>query len=297
MARAEAAAPFDVVQSADHRGIGLGLSPRPGRLNVVRCSAAMDLYMACDGRHDRVAMMQIALEEASVRKADFAFAPSRLTASHYSRKLGREVGVLPTPVYVEVPEQRQMQSGLPARYLLHFAGIMMARKGTDLVADSLPMALTEAPDLTMIWVGQLEETYRQRLLAPLGAAAAQVICLPPQDKATLYSLIRGAVCAVLPSRIDNLPNTVLESLMLGVPVIGSQDSSIEELVEDGVTGVLIDNGSVPDLARAMVQAWQGRLGLSPGGPWADSSAIGRRFQPQAALNAYMEAIAVARPQP
>lgn len=251
-------------------------------------------YMACDGRHDRLAMMQIALEEASVRKADFVFAPSRLTASHYSRKLDREMAVLPTPVYLEVSgPEGDGQGRMPARYLLHFAGIMMARKGTDLVAQALPLALSEAPDLTMIWVGQLEETYRQRLLAPLGAAAAQVICLPPQDKATLYGLIRGAVCAVLPSRIDNLSNTVLESLMLGTPVIGSRDSSIEELVKDGVTGVLIPNGSAPDLAAAMVRAWRGDLDSHPGGRWP-STALGRAFRPEIALTAYLEAVSAAR---
>jgi glycosyltransferase involved in cell wall biosynthesis len=291
--RRHAAAAFDVVQSADHRGIGLALAARPDRLLVVRCSAAMDLYMRCDGRIDRMADIQIAMEQATVARADFAFAPSRLIARHYSAKLGRPVATLRPPVYAEVPAADTPPIGLPPRYLLHFAGQLMPRKGTDLIAAALPQALLQAPDLTMLWVGQLDPAERDRLLAPLGTAAARVICLPRQDKAALYGLIRGAVAAVLPSLIDNLPNTVLESLMLGVPVIGSRDSSIEELVEDGVTGVLIPNGSVPALAEAMVRAWTGRLDLAPAGPDWSATALGRTYRPDVALQSYLQAIAAA----
>ena len=117
--------------------------------------------------------------------------------------------------------------------------------------------------------------------------------MPRQDRAALYALIRGAACTVLPSRIDNLPNSVLESLMLGTPVIGTRDSSIEELVEDGVTGVLIPNGSAADLAAAMVRAWAGTLDLRPAGPWTNST-LGRAFRPEAALSAYLAAITAAR---
>ena len=321
LARAEAAAPFDVVQSADHHGIGLAIPARPGRLRAVRCSAAIALYMDCDGRRDRMARMQIALEEAAVAGADFAFAPSRLTARYYAGKLAREVAVLPSPIDAEPladapqpqPDQQldllapdlapdlaadlapDLAPDLPPRYLLHFAGQLMPRKGTDLIAGALPLALAEAPDLTMIWAGKLEPEARVRLLAQLGPAASRVRFLPAQPRAALYALIRGATCAVLPSRIDNLPNTVLESLMLGTPVIGSRASSIEELVEDGVTGVLIENGSVPDLAKAMVRAWRGALGLPGTADW-HQTAIGQGFHPEAALRAYLTAITTARDQ-
>lgn len=296
--RADALAPFDVVQSADHHGIGLAIPARPGRLHVVRCSAAMALYMECDERRDRRARVQIELEEAAVAQADFAFAPSRLTAAHYSLKLGRPVAVLPTPIYLdvtpEVSESPGQPPGLPPRYLLHFAGRLIPRKGTDLIAEALPLALAEAPELTMVWAGRLQPEAQTRLFARLGPAADRVLVLPPQDKSSLYALIRGAVCTVLPSLIDNLPNTVLESLMLGVPVIGSQDSSIEELVEDDVSGVLVPNGSAQDLAAAMVRAWRGELGLRRGSIWVDSDR-GRAFRPEVALATYLEAITAVIP--
>lgn len=291
--QAHAKTPFDVVHSADHCGIGLMIEKRPGRLLVVRCSAAMDLYMEADGRSDRSAAVQIALEAQTLRRADLAIAPSEFTARHLSAKLGRRVAVLRPPAYLEV-EPAPAPAWLPPRYLLHFAGHLMRRKGTLLIAEALKAALAEAPDLVMIWVGRMDFAAMHDLLAPLGDRAGQVIPLYPQGKPALYALIRGAAGVVLPSLVDNLPNTVIESLMLGVPVIGSQNSSIEELVEPGKTGMLIENGSVQALSRALLGAWRGDF-PRPRGVWLDS-AMAQPFRPEAALRAYLALLAEHQPK-
>ena len=286
---AHSAAPFDVVQSAEYQAIGLRIARRRGRLSIVRCTTAIDLYMACDGRSDRAARVQIALEEATIRQADLVIAPSDFTARHYSAKLGRKVEVLRPPAYLEVAPA-PAPAWLPPRYLLHFAGHLMRRKGTELIAEALKIALEQEPGLTMLWVGRMDFGAMDDLLAPLGERAGQVIPLYPQGKRALYALIGNAACVVLPSLVDNLPNTVIESLILGVPVIGSRNSSIEELVEHDVDGILIENGSVEDLARAMVSAWRGTLPLQPGRQWI-SSDMARPFQPEQVLDAYLDIIA------
>ena len=292
--RAHARAAFDVVHSADHQGIGRLIARRPGRLLLVRCSAAMDLYMASDGRHDRSAQAQVALEAQTVRRAYLAIAPSAFTARHTSARLGRPVEVLRPPASLEVTPA-PAPDWLPPRYLLHFAGHLMRRKGTLLIAEALQTALQDEPGLTMIWVGRMDFGALHDLLAPLGDRAAQVIALYPQGKPALYALIRGAACVVLPSLVDNLPNTVIESLMLGVPVIGSLNSSIEELVEPGKTGILIENGSVQALSRAMVGAWRGDLPRGKAAIWHDS-ALAQPFRPEVALRAYLDLIARHQPK-
>lgn len=43
------------------------------------------------------------------------------------------------------------------------------------------------------------------------------------------------------SEFDGMPNTVLEALSLGIPVISSNVGGIKEVIEDGVTGFLVDD--------------------------------------------------------
>ncbi|MDB1122431.1 glycosyltransferase [Vibrio algarum] len=52
----------------------------------------------------------------------------------------------------------------------------------------------------------------------------------------------------IPSVLDNLPNTVLESLLCGTPVLGAKAGGIPEMIDDGNTGWLFDPYSPRDLA-------------------------------------------------
>jgi glycosyltransferase involved in cell wall biosynthesis len=66
------------------------------------------------------------------------------------------------------------------------------------------------------------------------------------------ALMRAARATVLPSSREGLPRTVMESLSLEVPVIGTRIRGIRDLVEGGA-GILVPVGDVDGLARAM--AW------------------------------------------
>jgi glycosyltransferase involved in cell wall biosynthesis len=56
---------------------------------------------------------------------------------------------------------------------------------------------------------------------------------------------------VIPSLTDNLPNTVLESLMCGTPVIGFAVGGIPEMIQDGVNGFIAKEISVNSLVETI----------------------------------------------
>jgi len=74
-------------------------------------------------------------------------------------------------------------------------------------------------------------------------------------RADMNTVLSNAIASVLPSRVDNLPNTAIESLSLGTPVITMANSSIDELVTDGITGWVVPQGDIDALANAMQVAW------------------------------------------
>ena len=63
---------------------------------------------------------------------------------------------------------------------------------------------------------------------------------------------------MIPSLIDNLPNTVLESLFCGTPVLGSNVGGIPDMVVEGKTGWLFDPYSGDDLITVLNHIYQER---------------------------------------
>nr|WP_314835935.1 glycosyltransferase [uncultured Flavobacterium sp.] len=56
---------------------------------------------------------------------------------------------------------------------------------------------------------------------------------------------------VIPSLMDNLPNTVLESIMCGTPVIGFPVGGISDMIQDGENGFITDRISVDSLVETL----------------------------------------------
>jgi len=182
---------------------------------------------------------------------------------------------------MEISETQPLPFALPNRFFIHF-GMLIERKGTGLLAEALPLAWKMAPDLTMVWSGKyFDQSKLRRWQSLWGDRATQVQITGPLPRPQLYAVLRRADAAVLPSQVDNLPNTVIESLSLGIPVLGSRGASIDELVEEGKTGHLVELGNVDDLAKALARLWLKNSPVSKGFIWR--SKIADEMKPEQAL--------------
>lgn len=64
------------------------------------------------------------------------------------------------------------------------------------------------------------------------------------------ALVRASVATLLPSEREGLPRSVMESLCLEIPVIGTDIRGIRDLIEKGC-GLLVKVGDIDELAEAM----------------------------------------------
>jgi glycosyltransferase involved in cell wall biosynthesis len=120
--------------------------------------------------------------------------------------------------------------------------------------------LNECPDAYVALVGRDMETSLAPSMAAFaraqcGSDASRLIFLENLPHRQLYPMIAGAHLIVLPSLIDNLPNTCLEAMGLGKVVIGTNGTSFEELITDGVNGFLVPPDDAEALAEKMISAW------------------------------------------
>jgi glycosyltransferase involved in cell wall biosynthesis len=75
-----------------------------------------------------------------------------------------------------------------------------------------------------------------------------------QTKQEVLQALRGAEFIVVPSVCyEGLPTVVLEAFACGTPVVASRIGSLDEMVQDGETGVKFQAGDAEDLGRTIAE--------------------------------------------
>ncbi|MFT4824502.1 glycosyltransferase family 4 protein [Congregibacter sp.] len=239
---------FEWVQSADFqfRGLFVASAARP---NIVRCSWARDLFQRTDG-DDREFYNRVAawLERLAIRRASLAYAPSALVSSYYRTHFGLDVAIIRPPLAtLPLSVDTAVLERVPAKFMLHF-GQLSRRKGTDIVLEASRILHEEKVDVQVVLAGT-DRGFLARELPP------NVTYLGSLSREDVFTLVERALAAILPSRVDNLPNTAIESLSAGTPVLTCYESSVDELITDGVNGWVVERENPTALARAMELVW------------------------------------------
>lgn len=71
------------------------------------------------------------------------------------------------------------------------------------------------------------------------------------DRDAMADLYRSATVAINPSRVDNMPNSVLEAMASGIPVVSTNVGGVPFILREGITGIMIDAGDHVAMAKAV----------------------------------------------
>ncbi|MEL6179384.1 MAG: glycosyltransferase family 4 protein, partial [Myxococcota bacterium] len=133
-----------------------------------------------------------------------------------------------------------------------FFGRLSRDKGADVLLEALALLKERrgaAPKTLIIGRGD-EAAALEAQMARLGVRdrVERAPWMTPEQLASV--LARSAVVA-LPSRHESFGNAMAEAMAVGAPLVSCQAGSIPEVVEAGVTGVLVPPGDAPALATAL----------------------------------------------
>jgi glycosyltransferase involved in cell wall biosynthesis len=142
-------------------------------------------------------------------------------------------------------EMARESLGVPpnAKVLLFVSHLLSNKyKGAALLVEMVERLRT-IPDLFVLSIGL--GTLPQELSVP-GLSVSTL-----QTEGQVALAYNAADLFVLPTLQDNFPNTALEALACGLPVVAFEVGGVPEIVRDGRTGLLAKKGNVDGLAKAV----------------------------------------------
>ena len=147
--------------------------------------------------------------------------------------------------------------GLGDHPVLLFVGRIQPLKGVTVAIAALAELSTTHPDAVLLVVGGASgregaaELRAARSLAESLGLADRVRFIAPQPHHLLSTYYRAADVCVVPSRSESFGLVALEAGACGTPVVAAAVGGLLTLIDDGVTGRLIERRDPADYAAAI----------------------------------------------
>ena len=175
------------------------------------------------------------------------------TISDFTSGLVRDAGVEPIatfPAYMDLgPFLETPPALLPDHPVALFVGVLERYKAVDVLAEAWRAVVAGQPGakLHIVGAGRLETIVRSLVAdTALGVSWTEKL-----DTDGVARALDTSTLLVLPSRREGMGRVIVEAFCRGRPVVGTRLGGIPDLVEDGVSGVLVPPDDPASLADAL----------------------------------------------
>lgn len=181
-------------------------------------------------------------------------------------------------------DRAKEELGQTRRRLVGFIGRLTHAKGVRDLIDAVPALRAEHKNVHFLIVGDGENRpVFERRVRTLGLNGTVSFTGTRTDTSLIYSALD---IFVLPSYQEGFPMVILEAMACGVPIVATTVGDIPEMIEHGVSGLLVPPGDIAALSNALAylldhpeKAWD--MGA------AAKRRVGEQFTSKAMAQAYL----------
>jgi colanic acid/amylovoran biosynthesis glycosyltransferase len=181
----------------------------------------------------------------------------RLILDHCGGQVAEKTVVIHSGVDTQVFRPRGQPPEVASPFTIACIGRLMEVKGQSYLIEACRVLAAKDVEFVCHVVGEGPDSRKLEQLVASAGLQARVNFVPPLNREQIAELLRRVDVLVAPSvrtragRREGIPVVLMEAMASGVPVVASQISGIPELVDDGLSGVLVPPGDAELLAKAI----------------------------------------------
>jgi len=158
---------------------------------------------------------------------------------------------------VSVNEKKEFFRVLSCRYNLFVVGRMVAEKNHNLLIDAISLITKKKPAIDFrVWFfgdGPLRPDVERKI--SMNGLEDRIVLLGNVESAKDF--FHNFDLFLMTSNVEGMPISALESLASGVPVLSTDAGGLSEIVDSGVTGLIVPVGDVQAYFQSLVHILTG----------------------------------------
>lgn len=148
-------------------------------------------------------------------------------------------------------EELRKSNKLANKKVLVYSGWLVEGKGLDTLLEAFKLVASENREAYLLLLGK--GPLGDRLKDKAGSLGISDNVCFKGNVANVHEYLNSADIFVFPSFREGMPNSLLEAMACGLPVIASGIGGIVDIVEDGKSGILFEPGDVSGLAAGIIK--------------------------------------------
>ncbi len=181
------------------------------------------------------------------RFADGVVLQTENNKSYFSKFIQKKSYVIANPV--DLGEKNGIALTTAKEKEIVTAGRLIKAKNQELLIRAFAEIHKEFPEYRLVIYG--DGSCKENLEKMVDELNLRDCVRLPGNQKDIFDKISKAEVFVLSSDCEGMPNALLEAMCLGLPVVSTKVSGATDVIVDGENGILVDCGSVEQMADAI----------------------------------------------
>lgn len=190
------------------------------------------------------------IEKKSLDNVDLVLSPSSYLKKELKKKYNIDAKIIP-----QIFDEKFSIKRSKNRNLLITFGAISKGKGSNTIISKIHKILNINSNIEYIWVGNVDKkdersnNFFLKKLRLNTIYKKRVYVKSAMKQKKLLKVLQKSCLAIFPSYRENSPNSCLEALGLGIPVVARENSGFDDLIINNKNGFLFNKNDDDDMVK------------------------------------------------